>query len=67
MDGSVSTGHKQLTNSIYKFTLGSSGFQIGPTPPANQFQTQNNYNFVETCLAGCVESTHGALAANIRA
>ena len=37
-----------ITNSIYKFTLGSSGFQIGPTPPANQFQTQNNYNFVET-------------------
>src|SRR6266481_5287571 len=37
-----------ITNSIYKFTLGSSGFQIGPTPPANQAQTQNNYNFVET-------------------
>ncbi|MBZ5664771.1 MAG: TonB-dependent receptor [Acidobacteriia bacterium] len=37
-----------ITQSIYKFTLGSSGFQIGPTPPANQFQTQNNYNFVET-------------------
>src|ERR1700757_4060123 len=37
-----------ITSSIYKFTLGSSGFQIGPTPPANQFQTQNNYNFVDT-------------------
>lgn len=37
-----------VTQSIYKFTLGSSGFQIGPTPPADQFQTQNNYNFVET-------------------
>src|SRR6266581_6489917 len=37
-----------ITNSIYKFTLGSSGIQIGPTPPANQFQTQNNFNFVET-------------------
>ena len=37
-----------ITDSIYKFTLGSSGFQIGPTPPADQFQTQNNYNFVET-------------------
>jgi len=37
-----------ITSSIYKFTLGSSGFQIGPTPPADQFQTQNNYNFVET-------------------
>jgi hypothetical protein len=37
-----------VTSSIYKFTLGSSGFQIGPTPPAVQFQTQNNYNFVDT-------------------
>ncbi len=37
-----------ITSSIYKFTLGSSGFQIGPTPPADQFQTQNNYNFVDT-------------------
>ena len=37
-----------VTKSIYKFTLGSSGFQIGPTPPADQFQTQNNYNFVDT-------------------
>ncbi|MBI3644675.1 MAG: TonB-dependent receptor [Acidobacteriales bacterium] len=37
-----------ITQSIYKFTLGSSGFQIGPTPPADQFQNQNNYNFVET-------------------
>ena len=37
-----------ITKSIYKFTLGSSGFQIGPTPPADQFQTQNNYNLVDT-------------------
>ena len=37
-----------ITKSIYKFTLGSSGFQIGPTPPADQYQTQNNFNFVET-------------------
>jgi carboxypeptidase family protein/TonB-dependent receptor-like protein len=38
-----------ITNSIYKFTqFGSAGFQLGPTPPANQFQTQNNYNFVDT-------------------
>jgi hypothetical protein len=35
-----------LTNSIYKFSLSS--FQFGPTPPANQYQTQNNYNFVDT-------------------
>ena len=37
-----------VTSSIYKFTFGSSGFQIGPTPPADQFQIQNNYNFVDT-------------------
>jgi len=36
-----------ITKSIYKFTFGSSGFQLGPTPPADQFQTQNNFNFVE--------------------
>ncbi len=38
-----------ITDSIYKFTqFGSAGFQLGPTPPANQYQTQNNYNFVDT-------------------
>ncbi len=36
-----------LTQSIYKFSLSTSGFQIGPTPPANQSQVQNNYNFVD--------------------
>jgi len=35
-----------VTKSIYKFSLSS--FQIGPTPPADQFQTQNNYNVVDT-------------------
>jgi len=36
-----------VTTSIYKFTLNSSGFQIGPSPTADQHQTQNNYNFVD--------------------
>ncbi|HUK23706.1 MAG TPA: TonB-dependent receptor [Terriglobales bacterium] len=36
-----------LTNNIYKFTFASSGFQFGPTPQANQYQTQNNFDFVE--------------------
>jgi hypothetical protein len=36
-----------VTQSIYKFTLGSSGFQIGPSPTADQFQTQNSYNLVD--------------------
>src|SRR5712671_2582187 len=37
-----------VTSSIYKFTLGTSGFQIGPTPPADQFQNQNTFNFTDT-------------------
>ena len=36
-----------VTDSIYKFTLNSSGFQIGPAPFADQSQTQNNLNFVD--------------------
>ena len=36
-----------MTTSIYKFTFSTSGFQFGPTPQANQYQTQNNYNFVD--------------------
>ena len=37
-----------LTNSIYKFTLLSSGIQIGPTPQANTANEQNNYTFLDT-------------------
>src|SRR5215467_8514909 len=37
-----------VTSSIYKFTFGSSGFQIGPTPPADQFQDQDTFNFSDT-------------------
>src|SRR5690348_1776710 len=37
-----------VTSSIYKFVFASSGFEIGPAPFANQHQTQNNYNFVDT-------------------
>jgi hypothetical protein len=37
-----------LTSSIYKFTLASSGFQIGPTPQANTSNLQNNYTFLDT-------------------
>lgn len=37
-----------LTPDIYKFTFNSSGFQIGPTPPANQQQVQNNFSFIDT-------------------
>ncbi|HEV2386319.1 MAG TPA: TonB-dependent receptor [Candidatus Acidoferrales bacterium] len=37
-----------VTSDIYKFTFGSSGFQIGPTPQANQTQLQNNFVFQDT-------------------
>jgi hypothetical protein len=45
-----------LTDSIYKFTFVSSGFQFGPTPQANQSQAQNNFNFIETL--GWVKGKH---------
>lgn len=45
-----------LTDSIYKFTFVSSGFQFGPTPQANQYQAQNNFNFIETL--GWVKGKH---------
>lgn len=38
----------KVTSSIYKFVLASSGFEVGPAPFADQHQTQNNYNFVDT-------------------
>ena len=37
-----------VTSSIYKFVLGSSGFEFGPAPFANQSQNQNNYSFIDT-------------------
>jgi Carboxypeptidase regulatory-like domain/TonB dependent receptor len=37
-----------VTSSIYKFVLGSSGFEFGPAPFANQSQNQNNFDFVDT-------------------
>jgi hypothetical protein len=46
-DAGIDRPTSNLTSSIYKFTFATSGFQFGPTPPANQFQTQNNFNFVE--------------------
>jgi hypothetical protein len=36
-----------VTDSIYKFTLNSSGFQLGPSPTADQHQIQNNYSGVD--------------------
>ena len=46
-DAGIDRPTSNLTSSIYKFTLLTSGFQFGPTPQANQAQTQNNYNIVD--------------------
>jgi hypothetical protein len=46
-DAGIVRPTSNLTSSIYKFTFATSGFQFGPTPQANQAQTQNNYNFVD--------------------
>ena len=46
-DAGIDRPTSNLTSSIYKFTFGTSGFQFGPTPQANQAQTQNNYNIVD--------------------
>ncbi len=37
-----------VTDSIYKFVLSTSGFEIGPAPFANQHQDQNNYDVTDT-------------------
>jgi hypothetical protein len=47
-DLGIDRATSNLTSSIYKFTLGSSGFQIGPTPQANTSNLQNNYTFLDT-------------------
>src|SRR5262249_53131429 len=47
-DLGISRPTNSVTSSIYKFTFGSSGFQIGPTPPADQFQNQDTFNFTDT-------------------
>jgi len=46
-DVGISRPTNNLTDSIYKFTFLTSGFQFGPTPQANQSQKQNNYNIVD--------------------
>jgi hypothetical protein len=37
-----------VTKATYNFTFFSSGFKIGPTPQADQFQIQNNYHLSDT-------------------
>ncbi|MFZ0817746.1 MAG: TonB-dependent receptor [Candidatus Sulfotelmatobacter sp.] len=55
-DAGITRPTNNLTDSIYKFTFVSSGFQFGPTPQANQYQAQNNFNFIDTL--GWVRGKH---------
>jgi hypothetical protein len=55
-DAGIDRPTNNLTDSIYKFTFVSSGFQFGPTPQANQYQAQNIYNFIDTL--GWVKGKH---------
>jgi len=55
-DAGIDRPTDNLTNSIYKFTFLTSGFQFGPTPQASQAQTQNNYNIVDNL--SWVHGTH---------
>lgn len=47
-DVGINRPTNNLTQSIYKFTFNSLGFQYGPTPQADQHQDQNNYAFLDT-------------------
>jgi Carboxypeptidase regulatory-like domain/TonB dependent receptor len=47
-DVGIQSPTSSVTNSIYKFVLGSSGFEFGPAPFANQSQDQNTFNFINT-------------------
>src|SRR5580700_8528556 len=55
-DAGITRPTNNLTDNIYKFTFVSSGFQFGPTPQANQYQAQNNFNFIDTL--GWVRGKH---------
>jgi len=54
-DAGIDRPTSNLSQSIYKFTFSTSGFQFGPTPQANQAQSQNNYNIVDD-----ISWVHGA-------
>jgi hypothetical protein len=47
-DLGIDRPNNNLDQLIYKFTFNSGGFQIGPTPAANQSQTQNNFIALDT-------------------
>ena len=47
-DLGINRPNNNVDDLIYKFTLNSSGFQIGPTPGASQTQAQNNFILLNT-------------------
>ena len=47
-DLGIDRPNNNVDDLIYKFTFNSSGFQIGPTPGADQTQIQNNLVFLNT-------------------
>lgn len=53
-DLGIDRPNNNLDQLIYKFTFNSGGFQIGPTPSADQSQTQNNFVGLDT-----LSFTHG--------
>jgi hypothetical protein len=67
-DAGIDRPTSNLTSSIYKFTFLTSGFQFGPTPQANQAQTQNNYNIVDNLswVQGAHTFTVGGQYARVR-
>ncbi len=64
-DAGIDRPTDNLTTSIYKFTFLTSGFQFGPTPQANQYQTQNNFNFVDNLELGA-RSAHPDFRRSVR-
>ncbi len=47
-DVGINRPTNSVTDSIYKFVLASSGFELGPAPFGNQSQNQNNFDVIDT-------------------
>lgn len=47
-DLGISRPNSNVDTNIYKFQFAASGFQLGPTPAANQQQQQNNFTALDT-------------------
>jgi hypothetical protein len=47
-DLGINRPNNNMDSLSYKFTFNSLGINIGPTPGANQFQTENNFTLLDT-------------------